>query len=127
LTGLTAILAGLHLQMARITDCPALAMSEGEARQFLQAWQNYLRHLSIAASQKTIDLITACSVTIFLYVPRVVALRERRHAPPPRQQEGPLAPVFHFVPATGPVRGMEPGQPPAPPADPETLDDGPVH
>jgi hypothetical protein len=100
LTGLTAIYAGIHLQLARLADCPALAMPEAEAKQFLIAWQNYLRHYSISATQKTVDLITAVGVTLFVYTPRAVALSQRRrrgNQPPPQWQTS--AQVFEFTPA----------------------------
>jgi hypothetical protein len=128
LTGLTAIWAGLHLQLARIADCPDLAMTEGEARTFLQAWQNYLRHYSVAATQKTVDLVTACSVTIFMYVPRGVALSQRRRRGPgmARSTPGP-AQVFQFRPNVGPAQ-PQPGptvqaQPSPPPSAAEVPED----
>jgi hypothetical protein len=104
LTGLTAIWAGVHLQLARLADCPAVAMSEVEAKSFLLAWQTYLRHFSIAATQRTVDLVTACGVTLFLYVPRGVALAERRkYGPHGRQDEAPRpagpVPLFRFTPS----------------------------
>jgi hypothetical protein len=103
LTSFTAIWAGVHLQLARIADTPELAMSEAEARQFLVAWQNYLRHHSVAATQRTIDLMTAVGITAFIYAPRVVAVmpsRRRRRAEAAAragQQEGPRN-VFAFAP-----------------------------
>lgn len=75
-------------------------MTEAEARQFLIAWQNYLRHLSVSASQKTVDLVTAVGVTVFLYVPRGMAFAERRKGPPAPPQQ---AQVFRFHPAPAPV------------------------
>lgn len=86
MTGLAAIWAGIHLQLARITDTPELAMTEGEAKGFMQAWQNYLRHFSIPATQRTVDLMTAVGVTTFIYTPRVAAVVKR-------QRQGPPAPV----------------------------------
>lgn len=58
-------------------------MTEGEAKGFMQAWQNYLRHFSIPATQKTVDLMTAVGVTCFIYTPRVAAVVQRRRDGPP--------------------------------------------
>lgn len=63
-------------------------MTEGEAKGFMQAWQNYLRHFSIPATQRTADLITAMGVTMFIYTPRVAAVVKRQRQGPP-----PAAPV----------------------------------
>jgi hypothetical protein len=124
LTGLTAIWAGVHLQLARLADCPAIAMTEGEAKGFLIAWQNYLRHYSIAATQRTVDLVTACGVTLFLYVPRGMALAERRRHgiggnKPPREAREPSGPIplFRFNP---PPNGAQP--PPGAASEPETYE-----
>jgi hypothetical protein len=90
-------------------------MTENEAKQFMIAWQNYLRHFSIAATQRTVDLVTACGVTLFLYVPRGVALAERRRNGPVRgPREAPQGPaqVFRFYP---------PGQPQGAATEPETI------
>ena len=75
-------------------------MTESEAKSFLLAWQNYLRHFSIAATQRTVDLVTACGVTLFLYVPRGMALAERKRAGPPQPRQQPQGPaqVFRFTP-----------------------------
>jgi hypothetical protein len=95
---MASIWAGCHIQLARLADCPELAMGEDEARDFLKAWQNYLRHLSIEASQKTVDLVTACGATIFCYAPRIVALSKKGQRPP--QQRPPAGParIFEFRP-----------------------------
>ena len=63
-------------------------MTEGEARGFLMAWQNYLRHFSIPATQRTVDLMTAVGVTAFLYIPRAAAVVERKRRPPSPPQPG---------------------------------------
>jgi hypothetical protein len=95
-------------------------MSEAEARQFLQAWQNYLRHFEIGATQKTIDLMTAAGVTVFLYAPRAVAFSERKNRPQPRRAppSGP-AQVFQFTPHTGAMSEAQP----APPVEVELPDE----
>jgi hypothetical protein len=104
------------LQLARLADCPELAMDEQEAREFLAAWQNYLRHLSVEATQQTVDLITAVGVTVFVYTPRLVALNRRRR-PGQRQQQPPRPPaqVFTFRPAQTPPPPWQPAEtmPPA--------------
>ena len=72
-------------------------MSENEAKQFLVAWQNYLRHMSVTATQKTVDLVTAVGVTMFIYVPRGMALAERKRQGTQPRQPGPgPAQVFRF-------------------------------
>ena len=69
-------------------------MTDGEAKSFLQAWQNYLRHYSLTATQRTVDLMTAMGVTVFIYAPRGMALAERKKQGnrPPQPQ----AQVFRF-------------------------------
>ena len=112
------------MQLARLTDCPEIAMSPDEARTFLQSWQNYLRHFSIGATQRTIDLVTAVSVTGFMYVPRAVAVSRRRHAPQQQPRQPGPAQVFTFVPnstrgaAAPPVQAAAPPPPPPPPQEP---------
>jgi hypothetical protein len=90
----------MHVQLARIADCPELAMSEGDARTLMASAQNVLRHYSIQATQRAVDWITFGSVAMFMYVPRAVALvqrRQRSNAPPPPQWQG-SAQVFQFTP-----------------------------
>jgi hypothetical protein len=102
-------------------------MTPDEAKTFLQAWQNYLRHFSVPATQRTIDLVTACSVTLFMYVPRAVAVGRRRKAPPAVRppQTGP-AQVFQFRPSEPPPRTAHPpnafvGNPPPPQQPPQAV------
>jgi hypothetical protein len=94
------------LQLARITDTPQLAMTEGEAKGFMQAWQNYLRHFSIPATQRTVDLMTALGVTTFIYTPRIAAVvqRQRQGPPAPAQPTARPAPenIFTFHPPEAP-------------------------
>jgi len=89
----------MHVQLARIADCPELAMSEGDARTLMASAQNVLRHYSIQATQRAVDWITFGSVAMFMYVPRAVALVQRRQRSnaPPQQWHGP-AQVFQFTP-----------------------------
>ena len=67
----------MHVQMARLADCPELAMSEGDAKTLMVAAQNVMRHYSITATQKAVDWMTFVSVASFMYAPRAVALRRR--------------------------------------------------
>jgi hypothetical protein len=87
----------MHVQLARIADCPELAMSEGDAKTLMGAAQNVLRHYSIQATQRAVDWLTFGSVAAFMYVPRAAALakRIRRPEPQPQQQWGQ---VYQFVP-----------------------------
>jgi hypothetical protein len=108
-------------------------MSEGEARQFLLSWQNYLRHYSVKATQKTIDLMTAVGVTGFLYVPRAVALRERKRQRAEPVQQSPFGParVFQFhPPAQQPQQqAAQQAPPPIQPVEvpPAPLEGEPIH
>jgi hypothetical protein len=115
------------MQFARLADCPAIAMTEAEAKTFLQAWQNYLRHYSVTATQRTIDLVTACGVTLFIYVPRGMALAERKRQGNRPQQPQPQAQVFRFHTAPQPVQ-PQPVQPEVPDIDGEAAEPvGGVH
>ena len=99
-------------------------MSEGEAKSFLQAWQNYLRHYSVTATQRTVDLMTAVGVTVFIYVPRGMALAERKKQGnrPPQPQAQVFR--FHTAPPPSPV---QPVQPEVPDIDGEAEPVGGVH
>ena len=101
-------------------------MSEAEAKSFLQAWQNYLRHYSVTATQKTVDLLTAVGVTVFIYVPRGVALAERKKQGqrPPQPQAQVFR--FHTAPPPQPVQ-PQPVQPEVPDIDGEAEPVGGVH
>lgn len=99
-------------------------MDENEAREFLTAWQNYLRHLAIEATQQTIDLVTAVGVTVFCYTPRIIALQRRgkekgHQAPGPRA----AAQVFAFRPPQPSPAAWQPASTQAPPV---IYADGPV-
>lgn len=105
----------MHVQLARIADCPELAMSEGDARTLMASAQNVLRHYSIQATQRAVDWITFGSVAMFMYVPRAVALVQRRqqgNAPPPRPQWDGPAQVFQFTPPHAPQHAPQPQQQP---------------
>lgn len=110
------------MQLARLADCPALAMPEAEAKAFLTAWQNYLRHLSIEATQRTVDLMTAVGVTVFMYTPRAYALVQRRQQgtrpPPPQWGAGP-AQVFQFHPPPPQPQPQPPQPQPGAAVEPE--------
>lgn len=121
------IYAGLHLQIARLTDSPEIALSEDDARVFLDRLQNVLRHYPIGASQKAVDWAAFVGVTSFIYLPRFAAIAKRKaeaaSPPPPRQtapQTAPGASVFQFHPQ-GPGNGS--GQPfSSPPPVPPTVE-----
>jgi hypothetical protein len=123
LSGLAGVWAVMHVQMARLADCPELAMTEADAKTLFGAAQNVLRHYSIQSTQKTIDWLTFGSVAVFMYTPRFVALsKRRRNKPPPRQPEyrsGP-AQVFQFTPPSPPSQAQA-----SPMIEPEIME--PVH
>ena len=110
----------MHVQLAKLTECPELAMTEGDAKTLAVAAQNVLRHYSIQSTQKTVDWITFGSVVAFMYTPRVVALRRRKRRPGGYQRQsspdtatpppGP-AQIFEFRPPSGagPVIDATPG------------------
>lgn len=112
---------GLHLQIARLTENPEIAISEGDGTAFLKAAQNVLRHYPISASQVAIDWAALSFTASLIYVPRFAAIANRRNAPPPPPpQHG--ASVYHFHPQ-GPGNGS--GQPTefeTPPPIPQTVD-----
>jgi hypothetical protein len=92
-------------------------MSEGDARTLMASAQNVLRHYSIQATQRAVDWITFGSVAMFMYVPRAVALVQRRQrghngGPPMHEWQG-SAQVFQFTPP--PPQQQPQQQPPAAP------------
>jgi hypothetical protein len=113
----------MHVQMARLADCPELAMTEADAKTLMVAAQNVLRHYSIAATQRAVDWMTFCSVATFMYAPRVVALRRRTRRPGSSARSSPdggadsqtgPAQVFQFHPPgpVGPIIDMPPSSGP---------------
>ncbi|HEY1410802.1 MAG TPA: hypothetical protein VGF36_01615 [Rhodopila sp.] len=107
----------MHVQLARLTDTPELAMSEADAKTLAGAAQNVLRHYSIAATQKAVDWITFGSVVSFMYVPRAAAVvQRRRHGPrsepAPQPRPGPSQ-IFQF--RSPPAAPAQPSITPAPP------------
>jgi hypothetical protein len=98
--------------MARLTGVQEWAKPEGEVRSLLQAWQNYLRHYSIAATQKTVDLITALGVTGFMYGPVAMAYSQKAKRDKAAQRPGNGATVYPFSVPAGPDLAGAP--PPAP-------------
>jgi hypothetical protein len=95
---------------AMALDCPPLAMSEDDARSLSTAVSNVMRHYSIEATQKAIDIGVLVSTLGALYLPRGVALvtRMRRgntsrpaNAPPPAAHAPASAdPYSYIVPNT---------------------------
>jgi hypothetical protein len=112
LTGLAGVWAMMHVQLARLTDTPELAMAEADAKTLMVAAQNVMRHYSIAATQKAVDWMTFASVATFMYAPRAVAVRKRmRRRPGASSQSSPdvagdphtgPAQIFAFRPQPGP-------------------------
>ena len=100
----------MHALLARLTDCPELAMDEADAKTLFLAAQNVLRHYSLKSTQKTIDWITFTSVASFMYVPRVMLISQRRSQAAQRVKEvQPQATVFQFhPPSNGAAQEPEP-------------------
>lgn len=109
------------MQLARLADCPALAMSQEESKALAGAAQNVLRHYSIEASQKAIDHLTLLGIIGFLYVPRGIALAQSRraHRQPPAPPQYSTGQVFQFHPPQPPNRPPPPPPQPQPPNGPE--------
>ena len=62
---------------------PEFELGEDEAKYFLRSAQNVLRHYSVETTQKTIDIVTLCGVSMQVFGTRVVAYSVRR-----RQEAG---------------------------------------
>jgi hypothetical protein len=102
----------MHVQLARLADCPEIAMTEADAKTLMVSAQNVLRHYSIQATQKAVDIMTFASVATFMYAPRAVAFKRRRQrrsgrssgAPPDGMATpaGPAHVVYPFRAAPGP-------------------------
>lgn len=83
---------GLHVLLAAQTNTPELAISEGEAKDFMASAQNVMRHYSVETTQKTLDWIAFAGCAAGIYVPRVVAISVRRRHGPPAAPLGPRRP-----------------------------------
>ena len=120
LSAFVGVWVGLHLQVAKLSGNPELAISEADGKSFLTAAQNVLRHYPVVASQRAIDWAAFAFVTSFIYVPRAVAIAQRRQHGETRQ-DAPGATVFQFhPPASGRSNGATPPSdfvevPPIPP------------
>jgi hypothetical protein len=122
LTGLAGLFAGLHVQLAMLTECPGIAMTEADAKAYLNAWQNVLRHYSLEATQKAIDIFTLSSLTLVIYTPRLALGIKRYREGAPRQREaeyrsGP-ARIFQFGPSPVTAASVTPNTHAAPAAPP---------
>ena len=63
----------MHLQIAKLSGNPELAISEADGKAFLTAAQNVMRHYPVVASQKAVDWAAFAFVASFIYVPRIAA------------------------------------------------------
>lgn len=81
---------GLHVLLAERTGTPELVIAPDEAKQFMGAAQNVMRHYSVETTQKTLDWIAFMGVAAGMYMPRMVAVSVRRRggAPSPRPRPG---------------------------------------
>lgn len=65
-------------------------MPEAEAKQFVVAWQNVLRHYPISMTQKAFDIAMCVSAMTYLNLPRVLKTvqlqRDKARGQPPRPQ-----------------------------------------
>lgn len=121
---------GLHWQVARLSGNPELQISEADGKEWLLRCQNVMRHYPLTASQKAVDWAAFTFVTSFMYLPRIVAIQQRRAAAA-AAPEAPSATVFQFNAAgaaAGPVGGRGNGKAnqsdpfPPPPPIPPTVD-----
>lgn len=83
-------------------------MPEAEAKQFVTAWQNVLRHYPIAVTQKAFDWAMCASIMAYVHVPRVHKTLQLRRARQGGQR--PAAQVLRFAQTPGPRPGN--GAPP---------------
>lgn len=98
---------GLHVLLAERTSTPELVIAPDEAKQFMGAAQNVMRHYSVETTQKTLDWIAFMGVTAGMYMPRMVAVSVRRKAgapaPRPRPTGAQGAPAPAPAAQPGPV------------------------
>lgn len=68
-----------HHALAVATQCPELAIDEGEAKALTTALERVARHYDMAwLSQRAIDWAGLCNCLAMVYGPRVIAIRMRR-------------------------------------------------
>ena len=101
--------------MARLTECPEIAITPDDGKAFLSAVQNVARHYPITATQKTLDWAALIITTGLIYTPRVIAIQQRRDRERnPRQAAPQMGQVFTFHPG-----GQQ--QPPGAASEPEII------
>jgi len=98
-----------------LSGCPEIAIGEPNAKAWLTALQNVLRHYPLHTSQKAADWGAFVIVSGMIYVPIVVAIRQRLNGPGPGPRYAPApvtpppSPVFRFTPpAASPSPAYEP-------------------
>lgn len=69
--------AGLHVMLAA-RGAPELVITEQEAKDFMGAAQNVLRHYSVKTTQKTLDWLMFIGVAGGIYGPRLMAVSIRQ-------------------------------------------------
>lgn len=114
---------GAHIVLAQLRNEPHWMLTDADARQYGAAFVNAMRHVPIAAAQKTIDFTTLAIVVFAMEIPRIgrsIQLAKAREAPKPR---GP-AQVFPFAnPAPTGSAPQAAGGPPSGIAQPDGLGD----
>lgn len=88
---------GLHALLAERTETPELAMTEPEAKQFMVAAQNVMRHYSVETTQKTLDWIAFAGCAAGIYGPRFAAIQINKRKKPGKIAAVETAPL-HIVP-----------------------------
>jgi len=80
LSGLTAMFVGLHVALATWTKTPELEITGDEGQNFMTRGADVMRHYSVQRTQKTIDWLAFYGAIATLYVPRYIAIRNRKRA-----------------------------------------------
>lgn len=82
MSSLTALFVGAHVLLAERTGIEELALTMPEGEQFMGAAQNVMRHYSTGTNQKTVDWLAFIGVASYMYVPRFIAIRNRKASNP---------------------------------------------
>jgi hypothetical protein len=101
LSAWAGIFATFHVHAAMLSETPELAMTEADAKAYLDKVQAVARHYPVHVTQKGLDIAALIFATGFMYGPRAVALAQRvKHGPASRRQRKPDfttgATVFQF-------------------------------
>jgi len=69
---------GIHALLAQNTKTPEIEITHDEGVEFMERAGNVMRHYAVQTTQKTMDWIAFVGVAAVMYIPRTIAISNRR-------------------------------------------------